>query len=86
VYKGCENYVKEDAFVVIKENVKSTEYFGVIRSPRMYDPLLSHYQRSSMIEVKSLGDYNGGLCAVDSDFHRSTYIDSVWICVDYTGS
>jgi DNA helicase HerA-like ATPase len=54
VYKGCENYVKEDAFVVIKDDVKSTEYFGVIRSPRMYDPLLSHYQRSSIIDNPEL--------------------------------
>jgi DNA helicase HerA-like ATPase len=54
VYKGCENYVKEDAFVVIKDDVKSTEYFGVIRSPRMYDPLLSQYQRSSIIDNPEL--------------------------------
>jgi hypothetical protein len=54
VYKGCENYVKEDAFVVIKDDVKSMDYFGVIRSPRMYDPLLSHYQRSSIIDNPEL--------------------------------
>ncbi|MEM0005063.1 MAG: ATP-binding protein [Desulfurococcaceae archaeon] len=54
VYKGCENHVKEDAFVVIKDDVKSMEYFGVIRSPRMYDPLLSQYQRSSIIDNPEL--------------------------------
>ena len=25
VYKGCENHVKEDAFVVIKDDVRSEE-------------------------------------------------------------
>jgi len=54
VYKGCENHVKEDAFVVIKDDVRSAEYFGIIRSPRMYDPLLGHYQRSSIIDNPEL--------------------------------
>ena len=54
VYKGCENHVKEDAFVVITDDVRSAEYFGVIRSPRMYDPLLGHYQRSSIIDNPEL--------------------------------
>jgi len=50
VYKGCENYVKEDAFVLIKDVAKSMDYFGVIRSPRMYDPLLNQYHRSGIID------------------------------------
>ncbi len=54
VYKGCENYVKEDAFALIKDDVKSVDYFGVVRGPRMYDPLLSQYQRSSVIDSPEL--------------------------------
>lgn len=54
VYKGCENYVKEDAFTLIKDDVKSVDYFGVVRGPRMYDPLLSQYQRSSVIDSPEL--------------------------------
>jgi DNA helicase HerA-like ATPase len=54
VYKGCENYVKEDAFALIKDDVKSVDYFGVVRGPRMYDPLLNQYQRSNVIDNPEL--------------------------------
>ncbi len=57
VYKGCENLVKEDAFVVIKDEEKNTEYFGVIRSLRMNDPLLNQNMRSSIIDNPELAKH-----------------------------
>ncbi len=54
VYKGCENQVMEEAFVIIKDDEKNMEYFGVIRSLRMNDPLLNQSQRSSIIDNPEL--------------------------------
>jgi DNA helicase HerA-like ATPase len=54
VYKGCENLVQEDSFVLIKDHEKNVEYFGVIRSLRMNDPLLIPHQRSSVIDNREL--------------------------------
>ncbi|MCY0868486.1 MAG: ATP-binding protein [Desulfurococcus sp.] len=54
VFKGYEKHVKEEALVIVRDAKSERKYLGVLRGSAMLDPLLTHTQRSSIIERPEL--------------------------------
>lgn len=56
VFKDAEGFVKEEALVVVEDAKTKKKYLGVVRSLTKLDPLLTHTQRSAIIERPELAD------------------------------